>query len=198
MCSYKRGVARRRKRRAAQLAVTPDARFARAGEPPDVRRTENRAHGLVFASESRGSRGSPRSFRGLPRRLHARASPWSETYVAPDLTLACPWHLDTRARLLIQRQHRDPSAIELLFEEVVGVHVSPSREGSDSLIIAGTFLQRDGIIYWADVPDWDPAARNRDGATWLGARRLCWRDASDWLGSELRYGGPVGRAPLTR
>lgn len=115
---------------------------------------------------------------------------WTETYVGPDLGMTCPSHLDTRARVLIQRQFRDPAAIELLFEEVVGLHVIPTGEHHDSIIFSASLIRRGPVTYWADVADWEPDAENRDGATWIGAHRVSWRDASSWLGPDLRYGTP--------
>jgi hypothetical protein len=66
-------------------------------------------------------------------------------------------HLDwrTSVHLLVQRQYAETSAVELRFEEVVGLHVSQSHEPGDF--------------------------------TWVAARKSSWRDASKWLGPDLRY-----------
>lgn len=48
---------------------------------------------------------------------------WAEHYVLPDLRMSCGGDLDTRVRLLVQRQFKAPSAIELLFEQVVTFHL---------------------------------------------------------------------------
>lgn len=44
---------------------------------------------------------------------------WTEHWVTPDLHMRCTGELDTRVRILIQRQLIAPSAVELLFEQVV-------------------------------------------------------------------------------
>jgi hypothetical protein len=115
---------------------------------------------------------------------------WSETYVSEDLSMAFgyPCHLGTHVRLLFQRQWRNPSAIELLFDQVIGFHVVPPPENYGADIWGATLFLRDGIIYWSDNSQWRPDSGDRDESTWIGARRLRWRDASAWMGEELRYG----------
>lgn len=113
---------------------------------------------------------------------------WTETSVGSDLNMACAFDLDTRVRLLVQRQYDAPSAIELLFEEVIELHVHPSPPNYDSIIFDATMLLDGGIFYWADSGGWLRADANRNEATWIAARKVSWRDASDWMGEELRYG----------
>jgi hypothetical protein len=118
---------------------------------------------------------------------------WTETYVTEDLTMACPGHLDTHVRLLFQRQWRDPSAIELLFDQVIAFHLAPSPENYGSEIADAALLIQDGIIYWAESWQWRPEHPERDESTWIAAKQLRWRDASSWMGEQLRYGpGPEG------
>jgi hypothetical protein len=95
--------------------------------------------------------------------------------------------LDTRVRLLIQRQFKAPSAIELLFEQVITFHLQPSPENYDSIIFGAAMLCRDGTFYWADDADWSPESAARDKTTWIAAKQVSWRDAAEWMGSELRY-----------
>jgi hypothetical protein len=102
--------------------------------------------------------------------------------------MSCTGDLDTRVRLLIQRQFRAPSAIELLFEHVVAFHLQPSPDNYDSIIFGAAMLCRDDTFYWAEDADWSPESSRRDDASWIAAKKLSWRDASEWMGSELRYG----------
>ena len=104
---------------------------------------------------------------------------WTEHYVADNLSMSCPGHLDTHARLLFQRQFRNPSAIELVFHQVVGLCVVPSPENYDSIIFDASLTLKDGVFRWTD---------GEDQGTWIAARELWWREASEWMGSELRYG----------
>ncbi|HSI15244.1 MAG TPA: hypothetical protein VK961_24560 [Chthoniobacter sp.] len=64
----------------------------------------------------------------------------------------------------------------------------PTPANYDSIIFGATMLLADGMFYWANTGDWSPAAPNRDDATWIAAKKLSWRDASDWMGAELHYG----------
>ncbi|MFN2476954.1 MAG: hypothetical protein ABR526_11530 [Chthoniobacterales bacterium] len=113
---------------------------------------------------------------------------WTETYVEGDLRMHCPGHDGTRVRLLFQRQFQDPSAIEMLFEQVVTFHVQPSPPNYDSIIYDAAMLLVDDIYYWAESSDWSPRSPSRDNATWIAAKKVSWRDASAWMGGELRFG----------
>jgi hypothetical protein len=113
---------------------------------------------------------------------------WTEHFVDTDLRMSCTGDLDTRVRLLIQRQFTSPSAIELLFEQVVTFHLQPSPENYDSIILGAAMLCRDGTFYWAEDADWSPESSKRDDTSWIAAKKLSWRDASEWMGSDLRYG----------
>jgi hypothetical protein len=113
---------------------------------------------------------------------------WTEHSVASDLRMSCTGELDTRVRLLIQRQFSAPSAIELLFEQVTTFHLQPSPHNYDSIILDATLLLEGDTFYWADVGGWSPLASDRDEATWIAAKKASWRDASDWMGADLRYG----------
>ncbi len=52
------------------------------------------------------------------------------------------------------------------------------------------------IVYWADSSEWSHAAKNRDNSTWIAAKRMSWRDASDWMGPALRYAAPEATSSL--
>jgi hypothetical protein len=104
--------------------------------------------------------------------------------------MSCPVDLDIRVRLLFQRQWAKPSAIELLFEQVTTFHLQ-SHPNTDSIIDAATLLHCDGLFYWADRYNWSPADADRNDATWIAGKMLSWRDASEWMGSELRFGPNV-------
>lgn len=118
---------------------------------------------------------------------------WSETYVNEDLSMACPSHLDTHVRLLFQRQWRNPTAIELLFDEVISFHLAPAPENYSNEIGDAALFILDNVIYWADDWQWRPGCDWQDESTWIAAQRLRWRDASTWMGEQLRYGPRLER-----
>lgn len=106
-------------------------------------------------------------------------------YVDQDLSMHVDWR--TTVHMLIQRQFVEPSAIELRFEEVVGLRVCPPPPDCVSIIFGAAFFLRDGVCYWADSADWTPESTDRGESDWVAARKVYWRDASEWLGPHLRY-----------
>ena len=129
-----------------------------------------------------------RIFGGFHDGCLREAHVWTEHWVAPNLRMHCTGELDSRVRILIQRQLSAPSAIEMLFEQVITFHLQPSPHNYDSIIFDATLLLDGDTFYWADVGGWLPTASDRDRATWIAAKMVSWRDASTWMGSDLRYG----------
>ena len=112
----------------------------------------------------------------------------TESNVSEDLSMAAPTGLDTNVRILFQRQFRNPSAIELLFEGVTQLHMLPSPENYDSIIFDATLILYNDLFYWANQGDWKPENNALDTSSWIVATRLKWRDASSWMGDKNRYG----------
>jgi hypothetical protein len=67
------------------------------------------------------------------------------------------------------------------------MHLSPPPPNCESIIIDAAFFVRDGIYYWADNSLWKPERACDGNTTWIAARHVYWRDASDWLGPRPRY-----------
>jgi hypothetical protein len=67
-------------------------------------------------------------------------------------------------------------------------HLQPSPENYDSIIFGVAMLCRDGTFYWAEDADWSPESPERDETSWIAAKKLSWRDASEWMGPDLHYG----------
>lgn len=110
-------------------------------------------------------------------------------YVDEDLLMTVDWR--TNVRMLVQRQFRNPSVIELKFDGVIAMHLSPPPPNCDSIIFDAAFFVRDGIYYWAESSLWKPDGTRDGKTTWIAARHAYWRDASDWLGPRLRYLSPI-------
>ncbi|SFS40979.1 hypothetical protein [Paenibacillus sp. 453mf] len=114
---------------------------------------------------------------------------WTDHYVSKDLSMSISANRDHRVRLLIQRQNTSPTAIELIFDELVQLYINPSPENYDSIIFGATFLHKDGLFYWADDSGWDPDEENKFArVNWMCSKKVKWRDVSDWMGETLRYG----------
>lgn len=120
---------------------------------------------------------------GCIRELHM----WTEHWVNEDLSMEYSVDLDTKIRILVQRQFENPSAIELLFEEVERFNLMPMQKNYDSIIYGAILLVKEDAIYWSPEEDWSPESSDRDECTWIKAHRLKWREVN-WLGQQLRYG----------
>jgi hypothetical protein len=107
-------------------------------------------------------------------------------YVDESLSMTVDWK--TTIHMLVQRQFRPFPAIELRFEEVVGMGFCAPQPDCDAVIFAAAFFVRDGIFYWADSGLWTPESAREN--TWVAARKVSWRDASEWLGPDLHYRTP--------
>ncbi|MDF2557849.1 MAG: hypothetical protein K0R71_1677 [Bacillales bacterium] len=111
---------------------------------------------------------------------------WTGSYVNEKLSMGMT--LGTNVRILFQRQFINPSAIELLFEDVSQVHMTPPPENYDSIIYGASLLIEDELFYWADVYDWMPNDNIENEVSWISSKRLKWRDVSSWMGKKMRYG----------
>lgn len=65
-------------------------------------------------------------------------------FVEEDLSMTCHW--PTTLTMLVQRQRREPSALELKFEEVVELRMSPPSPNYDAIIWNALFVLQDGIF----------------------------------------------------
>lgn len=113
---------------------------------------------------------------------------WTESYVGENLSIGMSDELDTSVRILFQRQYRDPSAIELLFEGVTQFHIVPSPINYDSIILDANLIFHKGLFYWADNYHWNPEDYTPDTNSWISGKSLKWRDVSSWMGKQNRYG----------
>jgi hypothetical protein len=119
---------------------------------------------------------------------------WTDHWVSTELSMSCPGNLDNRIRIFVQRQFKNPSAIELLFEEVTRLNLVPTAENYDSIIDSATLLVRGEVVFWSPEGDWSPDDSRKDESTWISAKKLRWREVS-WLGEELHYGPKEEDAP---
>ncbi|MEQ1820943.1 MAG: hypothetical protein ABL949_00355 [Fimbriimonadaceae bacterium] len=112
---------------------------------------------------------------------------WGGFNVSDELTMACGfWH---NLRVLFQRQWKNPSAIEVVFLDLQEFRWSPAApEYCGYTLDAGLYLQ-DGLIICSDV------AVGHTPTLYIAAQSLWWRDASDWMGEEMRL-GPNWEPPI--
>ncbi len=113
---------------------------------------------------------------------------WTDTWVEPNLSMSVGTGWSYHARLLFQRQWKDPSAIEIIFDEIRSVHIALSPPNYDDIIFSATLLLKDGVFFWAEAGNWQPDDPNCNDITWIAASQMKWRDVSGWMGEDLRYG----------
>ncbi len=118
---------------------------------------------------------------GCVREIHVATG----HFVGENLSMSVDWQ--TTVHMIVQRQFREFSAVELRFEEVTGLNVSPPPPNCESIIFGAAFLLLNGIFYWAESAEWSPGAPDSLEFTWIAARRAWWRNASEWMGPTLRY-----------
>ncbi|WP_315671529.1 hypothetical protein [Clostridium sp. 19966] len=55
-------------------------------------------------------------------------------------------------------------------------------------ISEATCEYKDGIYYWADQEDWDIENSNDNDTMWIASKGIKWRERSEYMGDQLRYG----------
>ncbi len=103
--------------------------------------------------------------------------------VTKDLTMKFDGELI--ATLLFQRQYRNPSVIELRFEDVKQFNFNPPEPNYDSVIYDATFKKIDNLFYWASEENWQIGDND---AVWISGKRVFWRERSDLIGQVNRIG----------
>ena len=83
---------------------------------------------------------------GCVRELHA----WTGHYVDQEFSMACDPTFNLR--MLVQRQWRDPSAIELVFGEVESIKWFPAKPDSDDTILNAWLFVTEGVLVWSLAP----------------------------------------------
>lgn len=124
----------------------------------------------------------------------------SETFVDEQGGMACPGHLDTRARLYFQSQNRQLRAIELRCHGVSQFRLRPTGENCDSIISSGIATLVPAGCRLAVSFVGGPLTGPPDGGVWLSpsppdhpdlevvAQSMAWRPLPGAHGETLRYG----------
>lgn len=76
----------------------------------------------------------------------------------------------------------------MLFEQVTRLNIVPSLENYDSIIFGATLICIDGTFYWADNEGWSLNDPSKYAVNWISSKIIKWRDTSEWMGVDLRYG----------
>ncbi|MCU1233917.1 MAG: hypothetical protein JWP63_1884 [Candidatus Solibacter sp.] len=108
---------------------------------------------------------------GCVREMHVATG----HYVRTDLSMRLDWR--TTVHMLVQRQFAAPSAIEMRFEEVVELRITPPAPDDAAVIFRAEMRVKGGVVRWEDD----------NKATRVAARKVYWRDASEWMRAALRH-----------
>lgn len=114
---------------------------------------------------------------------------WTEHRVNEDLSMSCSGALDTSIKFVVQRQFRNPSCIEILFEQVTHINIVPSPENYDQIIYEALIGIEDGDFFWSVNSSETPTGLDPREDTWIKSKILKWRVADEMLGAVLSYGG---------
>ncbi len=90
------------------------------------------------------------------------------------------------ARLLFQRQKRDPAVIELEFDGILQINIKPVGEDQGVDIISTHLYLEEGIFFWNEK-DYEYHEKGKNECTWIAARAVRWRAKDSALGSKMVY-----------
>jgi len=112
-------------------------------------------------------------------------------FVNDELQMNVVGNLDVSAKLLFQRQFRDPSAVELEFLELTRLVLAPTGENYDSIIEGAEFSITDQGAYLLHIDMRAPSpVSDAKSELLIAGKQLKWR-AVECMGSGLRYGQAV-------
>lgn len=98
----------------------------------------------------------------------------SGAYVDKDLSMF-PVNNRRLLKIIIQRQSAHNSIIELEFQGLKHLKLSPTDEKFTCEILSSTMIIKDGYIYWCDCDNLQEAQSNEYTGTYVCASKLRWR-----------------------
>lgn len=120
---------------------------------------------------------------GVLKEIHL----WNGYFVSEELRMGSGNGV-LNATVLFQREWKNPSAIEIQFDDVQRMNIVGIQPNEWYMIFDSTLFCRDGLFYWADIDGWKASNPDSERTTWIAAKGIKWRDRSEWMGEDLRYG----------
>lgn len=120
---------------------------------------------------------------GCLREIHL----WNSYYVSEKLAMSSG-DCTLNAKILFQRQFKNPSAIEIYFSEIQRMNIVSTSSDFWHSILGVTLEYKNGIYYWADEEGWNINNPNNDNVMWISSKGIKWRDRSEFMEEKLRYG----------
>ncbi len=110
----------------------------------------------------------------------------SGAYVNDDLSMH-PINDARLLRVIIQRQDKDNSMIEMEFEGLKFLHLFPTDDMYTCEILDSAMFFRNGYIYWCDRADFMEIDSEDFEGTMICASKLRWRIIENGMGSAEYY-----------
>jgi len=113
----------------------------------------------------------------------------SGAYVGNDLAMY-PINSKRNVSVIFQRQFKNPSAVELVFEGVEHLNLQPVNDEYTTEILGAHMCIEDVLYVWFDSDyfsqDYTDLYKLSD-VTWIKAHKVKWRAADEYLGGESIY-----------
>jgi len=107
----------------------------------------------------------------------------SGAYVMENLSMS-PVNVQRVLRVIIQRQFRNPSVLEMEFSNLIHLNLLPEEV---TIISDATMLLKDNCIYWCDYGGLTEDDMDSYKGILICAEKLRWRAADEYLGPEEVY-----------
>ncbi|WP_133259654.1 hypothetical protein [Pseudochryseolinea flava] len=101
--------------------------------------------------------------------------------ITKELSMTFDGHLT--ATLLFQRQYKNPTVIELRFDNVEKLNFNPPASQFNSIIYDVTFKKVDNLFYWASEDNWEIGDND---AVWISGESVFWRERPELIGQVNR------------
>ncbi|MBE6982428.1 MAG: hypothetical protein E7437_08930 [Ruminococcaceae bacterium] len=111
---------------------------------------------------------------------------YSGAYVKENLAMH-PINDHRSLKVVIQRQWKTHSMIEMEFLELKGLRLFPADEGYTCEILDATVILKDGDVYWCDCGGLEETDLDTYAGTWIRASKLRWRSIKGHMGAEPFY-----------
>lgn len=110
----------------------------------------------------------------------------SGAYVDANLSMY-PLNSRRALRVLIQRQSKEDSMIEMEFQGLKYAQISPVDESYTCEILDSTMIIKDGDIYWCDCGGLSDSDLDDYTGTLICASKLKWRSIANYMGENVFY-----------
>lgn len=107
----------------------------------------------------------------------------SGSYVDKELSMY-PINDQRRMRVVIQRQYREMTAIEMVFSGLVFARIVPADEDHTCEILDASLFQTEQGICWCDCGSVSLSNMDSYDGTVIHALELCWREIEAGAGSK--------------